>query len=411
MNQEILKKYAKLIISKGINIQKDQIIVLSAPVEEYKFARIVIETAYEYGAKDVIMNWTDEIASKLWYKNVSDGVLEYFPNWKKEFYLTYVNQNAAFIHICAEDPELLKDIDPEKITKSQKPAMLALQEYMQAIMCHKNTWCVVSVPSEAWAAKVFPNLSVDEAIQKLWQAIIETTRLNAEDPIVAWNNHIIELHKKADFLNRCDFQYLTYKNSIGTNFTIELPENHIWACGGEYTPNGIEFVANIPTEEIFTMPKKSGMNGKVVSSMPLNHNGTLIDKFWLQFEQGRIIDYGAEQGYKTLKSLIDTDEGSHYLGEVALVPYNSPISNLNILFYNTLFDENASCHLAIGKAYPTNIKNGSNLTTEQLLELDVNDSLTHVDFMIGTADLEIKGMTRDGKEIIIFENGNFKGED
>ena len=210
-----------------------------------------------------------------------------------------------------------------------------------------------------------------------------------------------------DFLNSNNFKYLQYKNSLGTDLKIELPENHLWLGGSDFTPDGIEFIANMPTEEVFTLPKKDGVNGIVVSSKPLNYNGNLIEKFSITFKQGKIVDFNAEVGYDILKSIIETDEGSHYLGEVALVPYDSPISNSNILFYNTLFDENASCHLAIGKAYPVCIKNGENLNDEELAEQGVNDSFVHEDFMVGTEDLQIIGITADGKQISIIENGNF----
>lgn len=247
----------------------------------------------------------------------------------------------------------------------------------------------------------------EEAVKKLWEAILKTVRVDAEDPVAAWEEHKQNLKKSADFLNSNQFKYLHYKNAKGTDLKIELPENHIWLGGSEYTPEGLEFIANMPTEEVFTLPKKTGIQGKVVSSKPLNYNGNVIDEFSLTFKDGKIIDFTAKQGQEILKGLIETDEGSYYLGEVALVPYNSPISNSNILYFNTLFDENASCHLAIGKAYPVCIKDGENMDKKQLEALGVNDSLVHVDFMIGTKDLEITGTTAAGKEIPVFKNGDF----
>lgn len=244
-------------------------------------------------------------------------------------------------------------------------------------------------------------------MDKLWKAIIKSIRLDAEDPVAAWKEHTANLKKRVDFLNRKNFKYLRYSNSLGTDLIIELPEGHQWIGGAEYTIGGIEFNANMPTEEVYTLPKRNGVEGKVVSTMPLNYNGNIIDNFTLTFKEGRIVDYTAEKGLDMLRTLIETDEGSHYLGEVALVPYDSPISNQRILFYNTLFDENASCHLAIGKAYSTCLRNGRDMTEEELLKAGVNDSLVHVDFMIGTEDLEITGITAYGKEVPVFLKGNF----
>jgi aminopeptidase len=225
--------------------------------------------------------------------------------------------------------------------------------------------------------------------------------------VAAWEDHKARLKTSMDFLNARNFKYLHYKNSIGTDLMIELPENHIWLGGSDFTPEGHEFIANMPTEEVFTLPKKDGVNGTVVSSMPLNFNGNLIENFSFTFKDGRIVDFKAEKGSEVLKSIIDNDEGAHYLGEVALVPYDSPISQLGILFYNTLFDENASCHLAIGNAYPVCLKNGENMKEDELKNAGSNVSIAHVDFMIGTRDLSITGVTSSGEEIPVFINGNF----
>jgi aminopeptidase len=318
-----------------------------------------------------------------------------------------VKQGAAFVNIAASDPELLKDVNPGRLVKVQKASNTALKEYRERLMSNKNSWCVVSIPTKSWAKKVFSDLSEEEAVEKLWEAILKTVRVDTDDPVAAWEEHKQNLKKSADFLNSNQFKYLHYKNAKGTDLKIELPENHIWLGGSEYTPEGLEFIANMPTEEVFTLPKKTGIQGTVVSSKPLNYNGNVIDEFSLTFKDGKIIDFTAKQGYEILKGLIETDEGSYYLGEVALVPYNSPISNSNILYFNTLFDENASCHLAIGKAYPVCIKDGENMDKNQLDALGVNDSLVHVDFMIGTKDLEIIGTTAAGQEIAVFKKGDF----
>ena len=407
MNTLLLEKYADLIVKTGVNIQSGQILVISSPIECASFARMIAEVAYLAGARDVVMNWKDELFSKIRFLQAPEEVFEEFPEWQKEFYISYVKQGAAFISIAATDPELLKDVNPDRVAKVQKTSNLALQEYRERLMSNKNAWCVVSIPTKSWAKKVFPQVSEDEAVKALWEAIFETVRVNAGDPVAAWKEHKNNLKVSADFLNSNQFKFLRYKNSLGTDLEIELPKDHIWLGGSEYTPEGIEFIANMPTEEVFTLPKKTGVNGYVVSSMPLNYNGNLIEKFSLTFKAGKIVDFTAEKGYEVLKKLIETDEGSYYLGEVALVPYDSPISNAKILYFNTLFDENASCHLAIGKAYPVCIKNGKNMKKQELDQLGVNDSLTHVDFMIGTQDLEIIGVTSAGVEILVFKNGNF----
>lgn len=407
MNHILLKKYADLIVKTGVNIQQGQTLVIFSPIECASFARTIGEVAYQAGARDVVIQYKDELFSKMRFLQAPEEVFEEFPAWQKEFYLSYVKQGAAFVSIAASDPELLKDVNPDRVAKVQKASSTALKEYRERLMSNKNTWCVVSIPTASWAKKVFPQLPEDEAIEALWDAIFKTVRVEAEDPVAAWNQHKQNLKNSAEFLNNHQFKFLRYKNSLGTDLEIELPSNHIWLGGSEYTPEGVEFIANMPTEEVFTLPKKTGANGIVVSSMPLNYNGNLIENFSLTFKAGKIIEFTAEKGYEVLKKLIETDEGSCYLGEVALVPYDSPISNAKILYFNTLFDENASCHLAIGKAYPVCIKDGKNMSKEELDKLEVNDSLTHVDFMIGTEDLEIIGVTEAGVEIPVFQKGNF----
>lgn len=407
MDNKMLEKYARLIVKSGVNIQKGQTLVINSPIECAFFTRLIAQCAYEEGARDVVVSWKDELLAKIKFLQAPEEVFDEFPEWQKEFYLSYVRQGAAFVSIAASDPELLKDVNPGRLVKVQKASNTALKEHRERLMSNKNSWCVVSIPTKSWAKKVFSDLPEEEAVAKLWDAIIKTVRVDTPDPVAAWEEHKQNLKNSAKFLNTNQFKYLHYKNSKGTDLKIELPANHIWLGGSEYTPEGLEFLANMPTEEVFTLPKKTGVNGKVMSSKPLNYNGNVIDEFSLTFKDGKIVDFTAKQGYEILKGLIETDEGSCYLGEVALVPFNSPISNSNILYFNTLFDENASCHLAIGKAYPVCIKDGEKMDQEQLNALGVNDSLTHVDFMIGTNDLEIIGTTAAGKEIPVFKNGDF----
>ncbi len=406
MNNNLLEKYASLIVKVGINLQKGQTLVIVSPIESAPFTRLIAEIAYQAGARDVVVSWKDELLSKIRFLHAPEEAFLEFPEWEKEFYLSYLHQGAAFLTIYASDPEIMKDVDPERISKVQKIRGIALKEHRESLMSNKNAWCIVAVPARSWAKKVFPDLPEDQAIEKLWDAILKCVRVDTEDPVAAWTQHKANLKRTMDLLNSAKLKTLYFKNSLGTDLQLDLPQNHIWLGGSEYTPDGVEFVANMPTEEVFTVPIRTGVNGKVVSPMPLNYNGSLIEQFSLTFKDGRIVDFSAEKGYEQLKNLIATDEGSSYLGEVALVPYNSPISNLRTLFFNTLFDENASCHLAIGKGYPC-VKQGDKKSGQELLELGVNDSVVHEDFMIGTADLEIIGIDAQGKKVTIFNNGNF----
>lgn len=403
---EILKKYAELAVKTGVNIQKGQTLVINSPIECAKFTRLAAEYAYKAGAKDVHVEWGDEELALIKYMNAPEETFKEFPKWKADGYEELAKNGAAFLSISASNPELLKDVDPKRIAEANKTRSIALKNYREYIMSSKVAWSVVSIPTKAWAKKVFSNLSEEEAVEKLWENIFKIVRVDKNDPVAAWDDHLKNMNEKVEFLNNKKFKKLHFI-SKDTDLTIELPEKHLWAGGGEYNSKGTYFVANMPTEEVFTLPLKTGVNGKVKSTKPLNYGGNLIDNFILTFKAGRIVDFSAERGYETLKKLIETDEGSHYLGEVALVPYDSPISNSNIIFYNTLFDENASCHLAFGMAYPTCIEGGSEMNEEDLEKAGANTSLNHEDFMIGSADLDIIGETQSGENMHIFKNGNW----
>ncbi|MBF4694105.1 aminopeptidase [Fusibacter ferrireducens] len=407
MFENKLKKYAELLVKIGVNLKKNQILVIRSPIECADFTRMVTEIAYREGAREVVVSWGDEKLDKIKYTMAPDEIFDEFPEWQKCFYVDYAMQDAAFLTISASDPEIMKAVDTERLMRAQRVRGNALTTYRERTMNNINSWCVASVPTLAWAKKVFPNVSEHIAIENLWAAIFNAVRVDSEDPVAAWELHKSALKKNTDYLNRMNFKTLKYKNSMGTDLTIELPEHHIWFGGSDLTKEGHEFIANMPTEEIFTAPKRNGVHGKVVSSKPLNLDGNLIDEFELVFKEGRIVDFSAKVGYEALSNLINVDEGAHYLGEVALVSYDSPISNSNILFYNTLFDENASCHLAIGKAYPVCIKDGDEMSSEDLIKNGINDSLVHEDFMVGTSDLNIVGITQEGEEILIFKEGNF----
>ena len=405
--KELMDKYANLIAKVGINVQKGQPLVINAPVEGAEFVRLLAKHAYRLGATEVHVNWNDGELTRMKYENAPMEVFENFPKWYADGLEDYAEKGAGFISISAQDPYLLKGIDPKKIAANNKSSSMALKNYYKYTMNDLNAWCVMSIPTKAWAKRVFPDVPEDDAVEKLWDAIFKATRMYEDDPVAAWEEHLRNIEKRVNFLNEKSFKKLYYKSSNGTDLTVELPEGHIWAGGGGKNAKDVFFVANMPTEEVFTMPHKYGVNGVVHSTKPLNYGGNLINNFNLTFKDGKVVDFKAEEGYDVLKDLLDLDEGAKRLGEVALVPYDSPISQANIIFYNTLFDENASCHFALGKAYPTNLKGGPEMNEEELDKAGVNDSLTHVDFMVGEKDLSIVGETKDGERVQIFENGNW----
>lgn len=403
----MLKKYAELLVKQGVNLQKDQELVIDSSIECYELVREIAKAAYQAGAKDVIVHYTDEKISRLRYENCNREHFENIPQYLVELRNQYALRHAAIITITSSDPEAMKGIDPLKIQTWSSAMHKACQTFYDHLDLGIDRWCIAGAPSLAWANKVFPDMSDKEAVQALWQAIFKVTRCDHNDPIEAWNDHRRSFERRVKILNEKKIKSLHYANSLGTDLTIGLNDKYLFAGGGSYTTDGVYSFPNIPTEEIFTSPNKKSVDGIVYSAMPLNYNGNIIDEFTITFKDGRIVDYSAKQGYDVLKSIIETDEGSHYLGEVALVPYDSPIRNMGILFYNTLFDENASCHLAIGRGFSECIEDGLTMNKEQLLEKGINDSLTHVDFMIGTDDLLIVATLDDGEEFVVFENGNF----
>lgn len=407
MNKSFLIKYASLAVNIGVNIQKDNILVISSPIETAEFARLITEEAYKSGAKDVIVHYGDQKLTKIKLENSSLETISNIPEWQAESYNYYARQEACFISISASDPDGLKGVPVEKIGASQKARTSALKEYFDNSMSNKCRWCVLSVPTLSWAKKVFPKVSDDEAMESLWDVIFKTVRVDTENPVNAWKKHNAYLEEKIKFMNNNNFKSVHLKSANGTDLNIELPEGHIWAGVSEGDVNGIPFNANIPTEEVFTLPKKTGVNGIVYSSKPLSYGGNLIDNFSITFKDGKAIDFTAETGYDVLKQMLESDEGAKYLGEVAFVPYNSPISNSKLIFFNTLFDENAACHLAFGRAYESCVKDADKYSEEELEKIGVNNSVIHVDFMIGTSDLEITGINKNGETIQIFSNGNW----
>lgn len=402
-----LKKYAELIVTSGINLQKDQILVIDAAIECAALVRLVTKIAYQKGAKEVVVRYSDEVITKEKYLHANKEVFEKVPTWFSSLRNDSAKEKAAFLTILSEDPEAMKGVDPTRLASWSKQVQIACKPFYDGLDLGVNSWCIVGASAPNWAKKVYPDMSSEEATRKLWQAIFKATKVDQEDPIDAWEKHRRSFEKRVNYLNSLQLDSLVYKNSLGTNLTIGLIDDYLFAGGGSYLTNGLYTFPNMPTEEIFTSPDRNRTNGVVYSSMPLNYNGNIIDEFSFTFKDGKIVDYSAKVGYEILKEIVETDEGSHYLGEAALVPYDSPISNMKTLFYNTLFDENAACHLAIGKGFIECIKDGMGMNKEKLLAHGINDSLTHVDFMIGTSDLSITGISKDGKEVEIFVDGNF----
>ncbi|WP_248924442.1 aminopeptidase [Paenibacillus hamazuiensis] len=403
---EKLERYAALAVQVGVNVQKGQTLVVTAPLSAAPFVRIVTRKAYEAGAKNVHIEWNDDDITRIKYELAPDEAFLEYPQWRAKGWEDMAENGAAFLSIIASNPDLLSGIDPQRIANANKTAGQALQKYRSYLMADKNSWSVIAVPSPAWAAKVFPDVAESERENALWDAIFAATRINMEDPVRAWKEHTQNLDAKADFLNAKKYRMLRYRGP-GTDLTVELPQGHIWVSGGSVNAQGTAFVANMPTEEVFTAPQKDGVNGTVRSTKPLSYGGRLIQDFSLTFEKGKIVNISAAEGLEVLQRLVGTDEGAAYLGEVALVPHRSPISDTQIVFFNTLFDENASSHLAIGNAYAFCLEGGKEMAQQELAERGLNSSIVHVDFMIGSAEMDIDGVTADGTEEALFRQGNW----
>ncbi len=398
---------ADLTVALGVNIQQGQHLIISTPIACADFARLVAECAFKRGAGDVTIRYNDEKFARLRYDYADTETLTSIPHWWQERSDSAVDHHDAAISIYAEDPSVMAGVNAEKVKAASNAVQNAAKKYHLAVINNQIRWCVISVPTPGWAQKVFPELSQDQAVEALWDAIFKTTRSDVKDPVDAWEKHNDSFKARSEFLNAHQFDAFIYRNATGTDIKVGMPKNHIWAGGQETAVDGHPFFPNIPTEEIFCAPDKNRINGTLASSHPLIYNGQMIDHFSLTFKHGVVTRFSAQKGEDALKSLIEANPGSNMLGEISFVPYDSPISNLNLLFYNTLFDENASCHFALGSAYPTCIQNGQNMTPEELAAAGLNVSTTHVDFMVGTQDLSITGLDKNGVETPIFINGNW----
>lgn len=404
--KELQKEYAKLVISEGVNLQKGQRLVINCPVEGAFFARLCAEAAYEAGCKDVLMRWSDDTITKYHFLYADDEVFDQPYEWDTLMLDTVSAEGAAWLSISATDPENLKDADPDRMRRAQISRGKALENFRKREMNNDFPWCVCSIPTATWAKAVFPDLETGDGIERMWKEIFSACRVEEGKTLENWKQHTREIKRHVELLNAYNFKSLRYTNSAGTDVTVELPVGHYWAGGDEKARSGVYFSPNMPTEEVFTLPDKNCINGTLVASKPLCLNGVIVDGFWFKVKDGKIVELHADKGEQVLRDAVSVDEGASYFGECALVPFNSPISESGVLFLNTLFDENASCHFAFGSAYPC-IYGAESMSEEELVARGMNVSLTHVDFMIGTKDLKIVGTTYTGREVPIFENGNF----
>jgi len=404
--QQKLEEYAELIVRVGLNIQKGQPLLINTTTETLELTRLIVRKAYEAGAIRVDVSYTDEPITRMFYDMAPDEAFSAYPEWIKVQREELVRNNGAILWIDADNPDLLEGVAIERISNYQKAGGEALVNYRKAVMNDEITWSIVAMPSPKWAAKVFPDLEPEKQMEALWELIFQVVRVGDGTAVQKWQEHIHNLEKRAAMLNEKRYKKLHYVAS-GTDIVVELPKDHLWISGSSKNAKGISFIANMPTEEVFTAPLKAGVNGYVSNTKPFIFQGNMIDGFKLTFENGAITKVEAKQGENLLKELIQTDDGARYLGEIALVPHESPISASNVLFYNTLFDENASNHFAIGEAYPTCVEGAKGLSAEELKKIGINTSIVHEDFMIGSAEMDIIGELPDGTEEPIFRKGTW----
>lgn len=404
---ENLKKYARLIAETGVNVQDNHTVVLQISVDQAPLARLITEEAYRLGAAEVIVQWSDETIQREFLAHAATDRIENVPQYKIDQTDDWIAKGASRISVVSSNPDALAGVDAQRVAAFQAANGKALVNLRKATQANKVSWTVVAAASEGWAAKVFPELATsEEQVDALWNEIFKTTRIYEENPVIAWDIHDKKLQEKAAELNEQQFTALHY-TAPGTDLTIGLPKNHLWEGAGSYNARGEEFMANMPTEEVFTAPDSRRVDGYVSSTKPLSYVGTIISGMKFTFKDGKVVDFSAEQGEEALKNLLAIDEGAKHLGEVALVPDPSPISQSGLIFYNTLFDENASNHLAFGSAYAFNLQGGTEMSEEELAAAGLNRSQTHVDFMVGSDKMNIDGIKEDGTIVPVFRNGDW----
>lgn len=408
-----LQNYADLIVKVGVGLQPGQRLILRTPIEAAPLVRLIATSAYQAGARFVEVMWHDDAVTLARFQHAPRDSFKEFPAWRTNVLAQAAEQGDATLTIYSFDPDLLADQDPELIATAQRVLDEHMLPFRHKLMADAVNWCLISLPIPGWAAKIFPDDPPDTQMDKLWDLVFKMVRADQPDPVAAWQQHLADLRAREDYLNHKQYTALKY-SAPGTDLTVGLPDNHIWKGGQSITTNSarIPFVANIPTEEVFTLPHKDRTHGVVAASKPLSYGGgsgggLLIEDFSLTFENGRVIKAIAKKGEETLNKMLDSDEGARQLGEVALVPYNSPISASGIMFYNTLFDENAASHLALGRAYRFCLENGPAMTPEEFAAAGGNFSLIHTDFMIGSQEMDVDGLTRDGAAEPVMRNGEW----
>ncbi len=405
MKKTVLRQYAKLIATTGVNVQKGQEVRIFAELDQPEFVKMVVEECYRAGAKVVTVEWGYQPLAKIHTRWRSVKTMSTVEKWELERLQHYVDVIPCRIYLMSEDPDGMKGINQEKIAKARAAKYKITKPYLDKLE-NKEQWCIAAVPGAAWAKKLFPKLSKAQAIEALWKAILAASRVN-DDPVEAWRKHNEDLAKRCEYLNALGIETLEYHSANGTNFRVGMIPEAEFKGGGENSLQGFFFNPNIPTEEVFISPMRGQAEGIVYSTKPLSYQGELIENFSVRFAGGKAVEVHAEKNEELLRQMISMDEGAAYLGECALVPYDSPIQNSGLLFYNTLFDENAACHLALGRGFMDTIRGFENRTLEECRALGVNDSMIHEDFMIGSADMNIDAHTRDGRTVPIFRNGNW----
>ena len=405
MKKSVLRQYAKLIAAVGVNVQKGQEVFIAAELDQPEFVQMVVEECYKRKAKKVVVDWSYQPLQKLSVRYQSLATLGSLNDYEQARWQHYVDKLPCRIYLLSDDPDGLKGINQDKLMKSQQKLFPIIKPFRDQ-MENKYQWCIAAVPGPAWAKKLFPELRVGQAMEKLWQAILHTSRVT-DDPIAAWQAHNEDLHARCAYLNSLGVAELRYKSANGTDFTVGMIPEGEFKGGGDTSLQGVFFNPNIPTEECFISPMRGKAEGVVHATKPLSYQGQLIEDFWIRFHEGKAVEWHAEKNDALLGQLIGMDEGSAYLGECALVPFNSPVNETGILFYNTLFDENACCHLALGHGFADTIQDFAHKTLEECRALGVNDSSIHEDFMIGSADLSIDAVCRDGKTVPIFRDGTW----
>ena len=405
MQKTILKKYARLIAERGVNVQKGQEVFIAAALDQPEFVTVLADECYKLGAKKVVVDWDYQPLTRVDLRRRSLATLSALDDYEEARWQHYVKSFPCRIYLDSEDPDGLKGVNIEKMTKARQNKYPLIKKYRDQLE-NRYQWCIAAVPGKAWAKKLFPALSARQAEEKLWQAILTASRVD-DDPVAAWNLHNRDLEERCAYLNDLHIRQMHYVSANGTDFTVGLIPEGCFCGGGETTRQGIFFNPNIPSEECFTSPMRGEADGWVVATKPLSYNGQLIENFRIRFENGKAVEWHAEKNEELLGKMIGMDEGSAYLGECALVPFDSPINNSGILFLNTLFDENACCHLALGRGFMDCLRDYQSLSSEEGKKLGVNESMIHVDFMIGTADLSITAATEDGKEVPVFRDGNW----